>query len=79
MWLVQRVRGRMTSSEADESIQMPKCVRVVPRNSGYFGDLGFLFRVMGTIWRILRRELHDQIHIKKKKKKTPQLLLMKMN
>lgn len=56
------------SSEADESTQMPKCVRVVPRNQGHFGVLGFLFRVMGTIWRILRRELHDQIHIKKKQK-----------
>lgn len=56
MWLVQRVWGRVVSSEAGESIQMPECAGAAPRNLGHSGDLEFIFRVMGAIRRILRRE-----------------------
>lgn len=36
------------STEAGESIQMPEYVGVAPGN--HSGDLGFIFRVTGTIW-----------------------------
>lgn len=64
MWPVQGVKGKVVPGEAGENSHMPEYSWVTPRNPGHSGELRFFSRVMGTIWRILRREGHDQICVK---------------
>lgn len=65
--LVERVMGEganLMRLEKTLSCQSTH-IGVLPRSPGHSGEVRFFFRVIETIWRILRREGRDQICIKK--------------